>query len=127
MFKYEFDHHGYLLKHKARLCVRRDLQKTEQDTAAATLAIRVFRAFMTITASFKLTAKQNDAVNALINSIMNEEIYVDYPEGMKRPTNVEYPCLLLLRALYGLNQSPLLWLQGHINITTSWPLPSARS
>ena len=111
VFKYKFDNNGYLLKHKSRLCVRGDLQKTEQDTAAATLAIRVFRALMAITASFKLTAKQYDAVNAFINSTMNEEIYVDYPEGMKRPTNVEYPCFLLLRALYGLKQSPLLWLQ----------------
>jgi hypothetical protein len=43
---------------------------TEQDTAAATLAIRVFRALMAITASFKVTAKQYDAVNAFINSTM---------------------------------------------------------
>ena len=42
VFKYKFDNDGYLLKHKARLCVRGDLRKTEQDTAAATLAIRVF-------------------------------------------------------------------------------------
>ena len=42
---------------------------------------------------------------------MNEEVYVDYPEGIKRPDNVENPCLRLLRALYGLKQSPLLWLQ----------------
>ena len=57
IFKYKFDDEGYLVKHKARLYVRGDLQKTEQDTAAATLAIRVFRALMALTASFKLTAK----------------------------------------------------------------------
>ena len=104
---------GYLIKHKARLCVRGDLQKTEQDTAAATLAIRVFRALMALTASFKLKARQYDAVNAFINSTMNEEIFVDYPEGIKLPTNTNFknPCFLLLRALYGLKQSPLLWLQ----------------
>ena len=66
---------------------------------------------MALTASFKLTAQQYDAVNAFINSAMNEEIYVDYPEGMKTPKMVENPCLLLLRALYGLKQSPLLWLK----------------
>ena len=111
VFKYKFDNDGYLIKHKARLCVRGDPQKTEQDTAAATLAIRVFRALMAITASFNLTAKQYDAVNAFINSAMNEEVYVDYPEGMTLPPNNKNPCLLLLRALYGLKQSPLLWLQ----------------
>lgn len=29
VFKYKFDNDGYLLKYKARLCVRGDLQKTE--------------------------------------------------------------------------------------------------
>ena len=66
---------------------------------------------MALTASFNLTARQYDAVNAFINSSMNEEIYMDYPKGMKKPTNVKDPCLLLLHALYGLKQSPLLWLQ----------------
>ena len=111
VFKYKFDDAGYLIKHKARLCVRGDLQKTEQDTAAATLAIRVFRALMAITASFKLKAKQYDAVNAFINSAMNEEVFVDCPEGIQIPTDIRNPCFLLLRALYGLKQSPLLWLQ----------------
>ena len=111
VFKYKFDTAGFLVKHKARLCVRGDLQKTEQDTAAATLAIRVFRALMALTASFKLTAKQYDAINAFINSLMNEEVYVQYPEGMTPPNHVIDPCFLLLRALYGLKQSPLLWLQ----------------
>ena len=111
VFKYKFDDAGHLIKHKARLCVRGDLQKTEQDTAAATLAIRVFRALMALTASFKLNARQYDAVNAFINSTMNEEVFVDYPEGIKLPTHSKNPCFLLLRALYGLKQSPLLWLQ----------------
>ena len=111
VFKYKFDDNGYLVKHKARLCVRGDLQKTEQDTAAATLAIRVFRALIALTASFGLKAKQYDAVNAFINSPMNEEIYIDYPEGMELPKDSPDLCLLLLRALYGLKQSPLLWLQ----------------
>ena len=111
VFKYKFDNAGFLIKHKTRLCVRGDLQKTEQDTSAATLAIRVFRALMAITVTFELKAKQYDAVNAFVNSAMNEEVYVNYPEGIKPPTHAINPCFLLLRALYGLKQSPLLWLQ----------------
>ena len=66
---------------------------------------------MAITASFNLKASQYDAVNAFINSAMNEQVYVDYPEGMEPFNDVKEPCFLLLRALYGLKQSPLLWLQ----------------
>jgi hypothetical protein len=37
VFTYKFDTDGYLLKFKARICVRGDLQATDQDTYAATL------------------------------------------------------------------------------------------
>ena len=107
VFTYKFDSDGYLLKHKARICVRGDLQFTEQETYAATLACRTFRALMAITAVFDLEIVQLDAINAFLNSKLNEQIYVEYPEGF----GVQNHILLLLRALYGLKQSPLLWYQ----------------
>ena len=42
MFKYKLDEKGCLVKYKSRLCARGDLQRTEQDTFAATLAARIF-------------------------------------------------------------------------------------
>ncbi|EKG09277.1 Integrase catalytic core [Macrophomina phaseolina MS6] len=54
VFKYKFDEEGYLIKFKARLCVRGDLQSTAQDTYAATLAARIFRGLMAIMAAFDL-------------------------------------------------------------------------
>src|SRR6201999_1593234 len=54
VFKYKFDTDGYLVKFKARICVRGDLQMTEDNNYAATLAVRVFRALMAITAAFDL-------------------------------------------------------------------------
>jgi hypothetical protein len=38
VFTYKFDKDGYLLKHKARLVARGDLQTLEEETYAATLA-----------------------------------------------------------------------------------------
>ena len=105
MFKYKFDTNGYLTKFKARICVRGDLQDTNQDTYAATLAYRTFRALMGIAAAFDLEIVQLDAINAFLNSEIDEEIYVEYPEGFKQKGQA----LRLLRALYGLRQSPLLW------------------
>ena len=81
---------------------------------------------MAITASFKLKAKQYDAVNAFINSLMNEELYVDFPEGTKQPTHVINPCLLLLRALYGLKQSPLLRLKVRVSPALEREVPTER-
>jgi hypothetical protein len=112
VFKYKFDTNGFLTKFKARLCVRGDLQTADQDTYAATLAARTFRALMAIAAAFDLEIRHYDAVYAFTNSKLDEKIYCDYPEGFERLGK----CLLLLRALYGLKRSPLLW---YTDFTTS--------
>ncbi|XP_044720061.1 reverse transcriptase (RNA-dependent DNA polymerase) domain-containing protein [Hirsutella rhossiliensis] len=111
VFKYKFDKHGFLIKFKARLCVRGDLQKLgDKDTYAATLAGKSFRVLMAITAKFDLESRQLDAVNAFANALLDddEEIYVLFPDGYYRQGWV----LRLLRALYGLRRSSTLndWL-----------------
>ncbi|KAJ6437664.1 Cut9 interacting protein Scn1 [Purpureocillium lavendulum] len=106
VFKYKFDKHGYLQKFKARICVRGDLQQPgSKDTYAATLAGRSFRILMAITAKFDLETRQLDAINAFTNSVLDEDVYVQFPDGYRRRGWV----LKLLRALYGLRRSPLLW------------------
>jgi hypothetical protein len=102
VFKYKLNTDRYLTKFKARLCVRGDLQSTQQETYAATLAARTFRALM---AAFDLETVQYDAVNAFVNSKINDDIYCYAPEGYESLCS----CWRLLRALYGLKQSPLLW------------------
>jgi hypothetical protein len=42
IFKYKFNEHGYLVKFKAQLVARGDLQAAPQETYAATLAARTF-------------------------------------------------------------------------------------
>jgi Reverse transcriptase (RNA-dependent DNA polymerase)/Pol polyprotein, beta-barrel domain len=108
VYKYKFDRQGYLVKVKARLCVRGDLQPfSEKDTYAATLAGKSFRALMAIAARWNLEARQCDAVNAFTNSLLDEIVYIKCPDGFKHEGWV----ILLQRALYGLRRSPLLWQQ----------------
>ncbi|APA14066.1 hypothetical protein sscle_12g088360 [Sclerotinia sclerotiorum 1980 UF-70] len=54
VFTYKFDQDGYLIKFKARICARGDLQSTEEETYAATLTSQIFRAMMAIAAAFDL-------------------------------------------------------------------------
>ena len=70
MFTYKLDKDGYLLKTKARICVRGDLQKelTIASTYAATLAARSFRTMMAIAAYFDLEIRQIDVVGAFLNA-----------------------------------------------------------
>lgn len=116
VFTYKFDTDGYLVKFKARLCVRGDLQRlSEKDTYAATLAAKIFRAMMAIVAAFNLETWQCDAVNAFANSLIDETVYIEFPDGFRQKGR----CLLLRRALYGLRRSPLLWLNEFSTTLTS--------
>jgi hypothetical protein len=83
-------------------------EPTHQDTYVVTLPADTFRILMTITAEFDLEVRQYDAVNAFANSVLDEVVYCKYPEGFEQAGM----CLLLQRALYGLRQSPLLWLKN---------------
>ena len=114
VFKYKFDEHGYLVKFKARLCVRGDLQITTQDTYAATLAARTFRALMALAAAFDLELRQYDATNAFINALLDNKVYCQCPDGYADKEHV----LLLLRALYGLKEAPRLWYQELVRALT---------
>jgi hypothetical protein len=105
VFTYKFDTDGFLVKFKARMCVRGDLQdQPDQDTYAATLAARTFRTLIAIAAAFGLEMRHYDAINAFTNSTLDETVYYKCLEGFERPEQ----CLLLLKALYGLRRSPLL-------------------
>jgi hypothetical protein len=108
VFDYKCDDDGYLLKHKARIVVRGDLQPpSTKDTYARTLATRSTRALMSFIAAFDLEARHLDGVNAFLNSRLeeDEQIHCHMPDGYKIPGKA----WLLLRALYGMTRSPYLW------------------
>jgi hypothetical protein len=84
MFKNKYDLNDYLKKFKVRICVREDLQHTDDNTYAVTLIARTFRALLTITAAFNLKIRQYNAVNAFINININDEIYCSVFNSFKR-------------------------------------------
>ena len=107
-FKYKFDEEGYLLKYKARIVVRGDLQpKQDEETYAVTLVVRVFWFLIVVAAYFDLEAKQFDTINAFTNTKIRKKIWVRFLSG--KQYQLPGYILLLLRALYGLRISPLLW------------------
>jgi hypothetical protein len=108
VFSYKFDQDGYLLKLKARICVRGDLETiSPEEKRAATLAARTARMIFALVAAFDLDLRQRDAVTAFLNSRINKETYTGMPEGFQ----ILGKCWKLHRALYGLRISPRLWQQ----------------
>ena len=57
VFTYKFDQDGYLIKYKARLVARGDLQYTIEDTYTTTLTAQIFRAIIAIIAAFDLETR----------------------------------------------------------------------
>lgn len=110
VFTYKLDEDGFLKKLKARLCVRGDLQiMSMDDTYSATPAARSFRLLMALAAAFDLEVWQVDVVNAFANSLLDEIVYIEIPDG--HPLRASGKVLRLIRALYGLRRSPKLWQQ----------------
>ena len=106
VFTYKVNEAGYLLRFKARLCVRGDLQlPTVQETYAATLAYKVLRFMCAMICAFDLNTMQFDVVNAFPHAELDKKVYCSMPPGMEEKDI----CLLLKRALYGLAESPRLW------------------
>jgi hypothetical protein len=111
VFTYKFDEDGFLVKYKARICVRGDLQiVTTEEKYSATLAVRTARMILALAAAFDLDTVQLDAVNAFLNSTLPDEVYVELPPGLF-PKQANSRCWRLIKALYGLRKSPRLWQQ----------------
>ena len=103
---YKFDEDGYLVKFKACICTQDDMQAvTNENTKAAILATCIFCTMMALVTAFDLKTDQLDAVNAFLNSDLNDEEYVYMPPGMGQTGRV----WKLNKALYGFRISPRLW------------------
>ena len=114
VFSYKFDDNGYVEKFKARLCVRGDLQRRfgdVGDTRALTLAVRTLRFMMAMAAAFDLEIDQMDVSSAFLHASVppDETILVATPPGFQQRGR----CCRLLRALYGMVDSPARW-QRHL-------------
>ncbi|KAK1918636.1 hypothetical protein P3342_001685 [Pyrenophora teres f. teres] len=106
VYTYKTDGDGYLSRFKARLVVRGDLQAPLDNTYATTLAIRNFRALIAIANYFDLELKQYDVPTAFLNARINRTLYAETPAAFR---HTKGEVMRVLRALYGLKESPVLW------------------
>ena len=83
VFTYKIDEDGCLTAFNARLVVRGDLQAEVEDTYAATLAIRNFRALVAIANYFRLVLKQYNVPTAYLNAKLYRKLYARTPHGVE--------------------------------------------
>jgi hypothetical protein len=108
VFTYKTDSNDYLIKYKARIVIRDDLQMIDsQNVYAITLISKVFRILMTLVAAFNLKTRQLNAINAFLNAHNDEFIYCQMSDDYRLDEKV----IKIIRALYEQRKSSLLWLR----------------
>ena len=111
VYKIKYDENGKPVRYKARLVVKGFMQKYGIDyneTYAPVMKYDSLRLLLAIATVLDLEIKQFDVDNAFLNAILNEDIYMQQPEGY---VNLKFSnaVLKLLKSLYGLKQAPYEW------------------
>uniref|UniRef100_A0A2N9J9T3 Reverse transcriptase Ty1/copia-type domain-containing protein n=1 Tax=Fagus sylvatica TaxID=28930 RepID=A0A2N9J9T3_FAGSY len=78
------------------------------DTYAPVARITSIRVLIALASIYKLVLHQMDVKTTFLNGDLDEEVYMDQPEGFVLPGNEKKVCKLV-KSLYGLKQAPKQW------------------
>ena len=121
IFKRKMKADGSIDKYKARLVIKGYRQKEGLDyfdTYSPVSRITSIRMIIAIAALRNLEIHQMDVKTAFLNGDLDEEIYMEQPEGFSTPGKEGKVCRLV-RSLYGLKQAPKQWHEKFDNVVLS--------
>ncbi|GKA59734.1 retrovirus-related pol polyprotein from transposon TNT 1-94 [Tanacetum coccineum] len=113
IFKKKMKADGTIDKYKARLVIKGYRQREGLDYFDNYLPVKritSIRMVLAITALRNLEVHQMDVKTAFLNGDLEEEIYMNQPEGFIAPGQ-ESKVYRLVKSLYGLKQAPKQWHQ----------------
>ena len=111
VFKTKRDSKGNIERHKARLVAKGYTQKDGIDykeTFSPVSKKDSLRIIMAIVAHYDLELHQMDVKTAFLNGDLEEEVYMDQPEGFTTPGKENLVCKLK-KSIYGLKQASRQW------------------
>ena len=111
VYRTKLNSDGSINKHKARLVVKGYAQMFGVDfseTFAPVARLDTIRMLLALAAQRKWKIYQLDVKSAFLNGYLEEEIFVEQPEGFAIKEKEE-KVYLLKKALYGLRQAPRAW------------------
>ncbi|KAH9678769.1 hypothetical protein KPL71_025858 [Citrus sinensis] len=111
VYKTKLNADGSINKYKARLVVKGFAQVPSvdySDTFAPVARLDIIRLLLAVAAQKNWRVYQLDVKSTFLNGFLQEEIYVEQPEGYVKEGE-EDKVYLLKKALYGLKQAPRAW------------------
>lgn len=115
VFKRKRTPDGTIKSHKARWCVRGDLQEGEPETFAPVVSYSTVRMFLVLAMMFEWFTSTIDFDNAFVQTTLDEPVWVHIPRGFHIGSREEprardsTHCFRLKKSLYGLAIAPRLF------------------
>ncbi|RVW98877.1 Retrovirus-related Pol polyprotein from transposon TNT 1-94 [Vitis vinifera] len=122
VFKTKRDAKGNIERFKARLVAKGFTQKEGidyKDTFSPVSKKDSLRIIMALVAHFDLELHQMDVKTAFLNGNLDEDIYMEQPEGFAKKGNEHLVCKLK-KSIYGLKQASRQWYIKFNNTITSF-------
>jgi hypothetical protein len=104
---------GQIDRYKARLMAKGFDQQYGIDyfeTFSPVIKPSTIRVVLSLAVAFNWPIKQLDVSNAFLHGFLDEEVYMEQPQGFIDESRPEYICRLH-KSLYGLKQAPRAWFQ----------------
>jgi hypothetical protein len=111
VFKKKLRPDGTIDKYKARLVAKGYTQKEGEnffDTYSPVARMTTIRVLLSLVASYGFLVHRMDVKTTFLNRELDEEIYMDQPDGFVVKGEEQKVCKLL-KSLYGLKQAPKQW------------------
>ncbi|GJU95107.1 zinc finger, CCHC-type containing protein [Tanacetum coccineum] len=121
IFKRKLKVDGTIKKFKARLVIQGFKQKSGIDyfdTYAPIAHISTIRLLIAMESIHNLIIYQMDVKTTFLNGELEEEVYMNQPQGFIMPGNEKKVCKLI-KSLYGLKQTPKQWHQKFDEVVLS--------
>ncbi|XXG85801.1 hypothetical protein AAC387_Pa11g0819 [Persea americana] len=111
VFRNKLNEDGQVVRNKARLVCKGYTQVEGidfEETFAPVARLEAIRMFLALVAYKEFKVFQMDVKSAFLNGVLEEEVYIEQPDGFLISNNSDL-VFKLKKALYGLKQAPRAW------------------
>lgn len=120
VFTIKKNENNEVIRYKARLCARGFSQIKDidyQEIFSPTTRYDSIRVILSIAAKYNLEIQQFDVKTAFLNGVLEENIFIEVPEGVSVKNNF---VLKLNKSLYGLKQASRCWNKRFTDFLTKY-------